>query len=89
MTGRTPCSIAFCRRTTKGRWAYWMCPDHWRLVDRSLKLLRLKLRRRYQALGEIVAEPGGYRWTSARSWRAASGLHKRMIRQATARAAGL
>ncbi len=86
---RTPCSIPFCRRTIKGRWAFFICGVHWRLVDRDLKRLRTKLRQRYERRGEVRATDGGHYWTTPRAWRAVSGLQKRMIRQATDRSAGL
>lgn len=86
---RTPCSVPFCRRTVKGRWAYWMCAAHWRLVDRPLKALRTKLRRKYTQLGEVRPVEGGHIWWTPRAWRAVSGLQKRMVRQAAGRAAGI
>ncbi len=50
MTGRLPCCVPFCRRTTpSGRWAEWLCPRHWRLVDADIKALRRHARRKGRA----------------------------------------
>ncbi len=86
---RTPCSVVFCRRTTAGQWAFWMCADHWRMVDRSLKQLRTKLRRRFQRRGEVTVTDRAISWLSPRAWRVCCGIHRRMIRQATERASGI
>jgi hypothetical protein len=52
MTGRISCIAPFCNRTRGDRKGHpiisgmeWLCQDHWRLVPRSLKARRAKLRR--------------------------------------------
>lgn len=54
MVTRLPCLVPFCRRTRGDRkndplrpGLEWICAEHWRLVDRSLKLKRRRLRRRH------------------------------------------
>lgn len=39
MTDRTPCSVPYCRRTCRTRWAgmEWICDRHWRTVDRATR----------------------------------------------------
>lgn len=86
---RTPCAVPFCTRTVKGRWAHWICRDHWRLVDRDLKRLRTKMRQRFERRGEVQAVDGGHRWITPRGWRVCCALNRRMTRQAAERAAGI
>jgi hypothetical protein len=93
MTARTACCVPFCARSTKGVWAEWLCSDHWKLVDRSLKALRTRSRRRWRKRGEIedVEQDGskGYRLTRRRAWRVDRGYWRRMVRQAIERASGI
>jgi hypothetical protein len=44
MTARLPCCVPFCRRTTRNDrgWAEWLCPRHWRLVDKELRSLKAR-----------------------------------------------
>ncbi len=86
---RTRCAVPFCRRSTKGAWAWWLCPNHWRLVSRELKALRTKLKRRFRALGMLEEGKGWYRPATSRSDRALGGIDRRMIRQAIERSAGI
>lgn len=86
---RTLCAVPHCRRSTKGVWAWWLCPDHWRLVDRSLKQLRTKLKRRLRRRGELGEDKRSYWPKSTRAQRTLGGVGRRMIRQAIERAAGL
>lgn len=73
---RTACCVPFCRRTSTLFPHEWVCGDHWRLVDRSLKLVRTRLLH-------------GRRNLPQRRWRKLEGLiWSRMKRQAIARAAG-
>ncbi len=51
---RLPCCVPHCRRTRgdrKGdpvsRYSEWICGDHYKLVDKELKLRRRQLRRRH------------------------------------------
>lgn len=89
MTGRTACAVPFCRRTVAGVWAHWLCRDHWRLVDRELKRLRTRLRRRFASRGEVEPVEGGHFWKTPRAWRIACALNRRATRQATERAGGI
>ena len=46
MTARLPCSVPFCRRTTAtGRFAEWLCANHWPLVSPALKARKRKAAR--------------------------------------------
>lgn len=73
---RTGCVVPFCRRTSTLFPSEWICGDHWRLVDRSLKMFRTK---RLKA-----AQRNRKRWERLEraTWR-------RMKRQAIERALGL
>lgn len=86
---RTACSVPFCRRSVAGRWAGYLCGDHWRLVDRDLRRLRTKLRRRFMKRGEVVTIKGGWRSLTDRAARAEAGIWRRMVRQAIERATGV
>ncbi len=86
---RTPCKVPFCGRSKKGAWLWWLCPDHWRPVDRELKALRTRLKRRFRKRGEIQEGKTWWRTTSPRASRAIGGVDRRMIRQAIERAAGI
>lgn len=48
MTPRLACCVPFCQRTiaNKEGWTEWLCPDHWRLVNRKIKALRARVRRK-------------------------------------------
>lgn len=73
---RMPCCVPFCGRgstTFPPGWEF-LCANHWRLVDRELKLLRTKARRR--------------RGSGERYWRLEGLIWRRMKRQAIERAAG-
>jgi len=56
MTKRVACCVPFCRRTTSADTSEWLCPNHWRIVQPSIKqayfrtLLRMRkvLRRKPQ-----------------------------------------
>lgn len=84
---RTSCCVPFCRRTSTLFRDEWVCGEHWRLVDRSLKRLRSTLRRRWVK-----------RWRAAQyrrrvdlniAWRRVeAAIWRRMKRQAIERAAG-
>ena len=39
---RSNCCVPFCRRTSTLFRGEWLCGDHWRLVDRSLKTFRTR-----------------------------------------------
>lgn len=43
MSARVPCCVPFCRRTRDpaklGADTEWLCPNHWRLVERSRRRL--------------------------------------------------
>lgn len=83
---RSSCCVPFCRRTTTtfppGH--EWLCADHWRLVDRSLKLSRTRLVRRFKRRGWFEDRR---RWPTVN--RALDGIWRRMKRQAIERAAGM
>lgn len=82
---RRPCEVPFCRRTSTRFPNEWLCCDHWRLVDRPLKLYRTRrlkqLRQRYEASLTLTA------W--ARYRRSADLIWRRMKRQAIERALGI
>lgn len=86
---RTPCCVPFCRRSTAGRWKGFICGPHWRLVDRDLKQLRSRLRRRFMKRGEVVTIPRGWRFLTDRAARIENGIWRRMVRQAIERATGV
>ena len=89
MNARTPCSVPFCPRSTKGAWAWWLCRDHWPLVDRALRLTRTRLKRRFRRLGLLEERDRWYRPLGPRATRAIAGVERRMIRQAIERATGI
>jgi hypothetical protein len=78
--GRIPCCIVGCRRTFKNDRGYveFMCGNHYRLADSTLRRLRTKVARRAKHQG----------WTQHNltidDW-----LWRRIKRQATERAMGL
>lgn len=91
-TKRLLCCVPFCRRTRAddGDFVEWMCGDHYRLVDRRLKTLRSRIRRRC----EKIVRGADYRrgWVHLRVTRAHHTdnlLWDRMKRQAIERAAGI
>lgn len=82
---RRPCEVPFCRRTST-RWPdEWLCCDHWRLVDRSLKLYRTRRLKQLRQRAEQTLE-----WKDWMRLRRASHLiWRRMKRQAIERALGI
>lgn len=75
---RRGCAVPGCRRTSELFRNEWLCADHWRLVDRSLKTYRTRHLRKLSRAGY------------ATRWRRAENLiWRRMKRQAIERAAGL
>ena len=59
--GRVRCCVPFCRRTKtpQDRYAEWVCPTHWAVVDPRLRrLFRPAKRRRTRRHGETRAGAG-------------------------------
>lgn len=73
---RLPCAVPYCRRGSTRFPPGWefLCGIHWRLVDKALKRLRTKARRK--------REGARYNRLEALIWR-------KMKRQAIERAAGI
>lgn len=47
MSDRLPCCVPFCKRTTKaGRFAEWVCADHWRIIPLMRRRLYARLLKR-------------------------------------------
>ena len=71
MTGRIPCVVPFCGRTTsaeklsaKGH-DQWLCADHWRLVDPRIKRLKARAERK---LRKGIGTPAVLQGIAYRTW---------------------
>jgi hypothetical protein len=42
------CCVPFCRHTTKRVFAEWICGEHWRHVDPSVKRMKRTAERRFR-----------------------------------------
>ena len=51
---RSTCCVIGCRRTSTLFQGEWVCGDHWRLIDRSLKTIRTKLNCRWKKRWETA-----------------------------------
>lgn len=81
MTGRIGCVVPGCRRTRGDRKGdplqpgmEWICGEHWALVDRSLKRLRARSRRRWDRR-IALAKRAGARFLEESSRSATPGSH--------------
>ena len=79
---RCPCVVIGCRRSVKREAiapdTEWICRDHWKLVDRLIKLLHFRIRRKRKRLGDPTYLTG-----------AAVNVWHRAKRQAIERAMGI
>lgn len=52
-SSRTACAVIGCRRTTPkdGIWLEWMCPKHWPTVDRRVRWMMSRIKRRAKRSG--------------------------------------
>jgi hypothetical protein len=87
--GRTLCSVVACRRSRKGRWSWWICPDHWRPVPMWAKRRKTKMIRALRRRGEMESNERSWWCTTERGNRVADAMGRFLIRVANNRAAGL
>lgn len=86
---RINCCIPFCKcGTTYYPDGEYICPKHYRLVDKSLKAKRRKLRALYKKRRREPRSPGRYSWRY-RAWKMESHLWAKMKLQATHRSFGI
>jgi hypothetical protein len=77
-SGRIPCVVPFCRRTTAcADFDEWICGDHWRLTDKPRRQVYGRYLRRWRRYGAAAYGP------------AASRIWRRLAAQAIQRAAGI
>lgn len=90
MTGeRTPCAVPFCRRSKKGRWAWWLCPEHYRGVPLRVRARHRRLKAYLRRRGEIDQSPRAWWCTTERATRVMDAAGRCVIRAATQAATGL
>ncbi len=89
MTERTPCSVPFCRRSLKGRWLWWMCSEHYRMVPMWAKARHRRLKAYFRKRGQIEVAHRSWWATTPRARRVMDAAAREIIRTATARATGL
>lgn len=86
---RIGCCIPFCRcGSTYYASGEYMCPKHYRLVDKALKAKRRHLRAIYKRRRRGPRAPGRFSWRY-RAWKMEVHLWEKMKRQATHRSLGI
>lgn len=86
---RINCCIPFCKcGSTYYPDGEYMCPKHYRLVDKKLKAKRRRLRAMYKRLARGPRAPGRFNWRY-RAWKMEAHIWSQMKRQATHRYLGI
>ncbi|HYF09527.1 MAG TPA: hypothetical protein VD970_18045 [Acetobacteraceae bacterium] len=86
---RTPCAVPFCRHSKKGRWAWWLCRDHYRLVPPGPRRRHARLKAYFKRRGAIEVRPKSWSTLTEEATRVMDAAARSIIRAATARATGL
>lgn len=86
---RTPCAVPFCRRSKKGSWAWWLCPEHKRSAPMWAKVRHRRLKAYFRKRGEVDQNTRAWWCTSPRAERVMDAAGRAIIRTAIARASGL
>jgi len=86
---RTPCGVPFCRRSTKGDWRWWLCPEHYRAIPMWIKARARKLKRSGMRAGDLEKDARCWWATTARGERIAELYGKVLVKAACRRATGL
>lgn len=86
---RTPCAVPFCHRSRKGRWAWWLCKEHYALVPMAVRARHRQLKAACKRKGWIWSDKTSWRPTTWRARRIMDAAGREVTRAAQARAAGL
>lgn len=89
LNGRTLCAVVGCRRSIKGEWNWWICPDHWRAMPMWAKARQTRIKRKLRRLGEIEVDGRSWRPASYRARIIVDQLGRFLIRIANRQATGL
>lgn len=87
--GRTLCAVVGCRRSIKGEWNWWICPDHWRAVPMWAKRRLTRIKRALRRRGELESNERSWHPTSGRGRVVVDAVGRFLIRVANSRAVGL
>lgn len=85
---RTPCAVPFCRRSLKGRWIWWLCPEHKRGVPMRVKAQHRRAKAMCKRRGWVEQSKTSWWTTNDRARRVMDRAGRLMIRAAIKAATG-
>lgn len=86
---RTLCSVVGCKRSTKGRFNWWFCAEHWRMVPMWARRRLTKLKRTLRRRGWVESDQRAWWVTNGRAQRLVEATGRFLVRAANRRASGL
>lgn len=86
---RTPCSVPFCHRSKRGRWAWWLCSDHKKGVSLAARARHRRAKALCKRRGWIMQTKTMWWCTDDRANRIMDRAGRLYVRSAIKRATGL
>jgi hypothetical protein len=86
---RTPCAVPFCHRSKRGRWAWWLCPTHYKGVSLAARARHRKAKALCKRRGWIGTTKTTWWPTTDRARRLMDVAGRAVIRAACKAATGL
>lgn len=86
---RTACAVPFCRRSKLGRWAWWLCIEHYRGVSLAARTRHRKAKAMCKRHGWIETTKTTWWPTNQRARRIMDAAGRLVIKSAIKRATGL